>query len=272
MDGVRRRRLKELARWPIPFSTASPMAMTLMTTARAPRLIEFQRTPEPETIGRVAGGIAHDFNNLLTVIAAHTERLADGIGPADPRHASVLAIRASAARAASITETLLAIDGRRALAAADLADRVAGVAASLRRTFGHRLEVSTTVARPVRAVCLDTAQLDSYLMTLTAHAVDDMPGEGAIAFRVGNVTIGASGSQAPAIVREGAYVSVEISWSALPAASAEPGCHDVPRLPDRDRGDVEAVSAQVRDRGGCLWLDRDLHGVMTFTLLVPADI
>jgi len=92
-----------------------------------------------EAIGRLAGGVAHDFNNLLTVISGHAECLSVALAPDSPMNRSVVAIQASAARAATLTEKLLSFGRRQVLQphVIDLADLTRRVEATLRRAVGH---------------------------------------------------------------------------------------------------------------------------------------
>jgi signal transduction histidine kinase len=65
------------------------------------------RSQRLEAIGRLSGSIAHDFNNLLQVVIGHAERLASGLPADSALQKSAVEIRASASRAAQITDRLL---------------------------------------------------------------------------------------------------------------------------------------------------------------------
>jgi signal transduction histidine kinase/CheY-like chemotaxis protein len=230
-----------------------------------------------EAIGRLAGGIAHDFNNLLTVISGHTECLAQGLAPDDPLYKSVSAIQLSATRAASMTQKLLAFGRRQVLQPkiVDLGDLVGNVEADLRRTFGRRIAVSAEIERPVWAARVDSAQIESALTTIAAHAIDAMENEGAIRFRVSNLVMGLDGAHTRPFVQKGRYVSIELACSGLPTDADshirvfEPFLSERFRL--RDGMGLAAVYGLIKQSGGYIWLDNDAPLVATFTLLLPAE-
>ncbi len=61
-----------------------------------------------ESIGRLAGGVAHDFNNLLTVINGYSDLAFQKLGEGEPLRVEIDQIRKAGARAADLTQQLLA--------------------------------------------------------------------------------------------------------------------------------------------------------------------
>jgi len=144
------------------------------------------------------------------------------------------------------------------------------LAATLRQTFGHRIDVSTAIARPLPPVAVSRPRLERCLTTLTACAVDTMPAEGALALRVDSLRVGDSG-QTPPIIEPGRYVSIEIAWSAQPwAAGAIEALPGKARLPHVPAGPGDAAQL-LTEWGGYMWLDTDTRDVASFTLLLPAQ-
>jgi PAS domain S-box-containing protein len=66
-----------------------------------------------EAVGRLAGGVAHDFNNLLTVILGHSDLVLSAMDPHDCRRHDIEDIRDAGARAAVLTNQLLAFSRKR---------------------------------------------------------------------------------------------------------------------------------------------------------------
>jgi signal transduction histidine kinase/CheY-like chemotaxis protein len=230
-----------------------------------------------EAIGRLAGGIAHDFNNLLTVISGHAECLSLGIAADDPMTRSVAAIQASAARAATLTQKLLAFGRRQVLQPkiVDLGDLVLAVEADVRRTFGHRVSIGVDIARPAWPVRVDPVQIERALCTIAGHAIDAMPDGGALTFRVGNAAIGHEWAQSRAFVKPGRFVRVDVACDGMPLdvdahiKVFEPFFSEKGAV--RDGMGLAAVFGLIKQSGGYIWLDGDGPTHTTFTLLLPAE-
>ena len=101
------------------------------------------RSQRLEAIGRLAGGIAHDFNNLLQVVVGHAERLASGLPQESALQKSAVEIRASASRAAQITDRLLSLGQRQVLEPRTI--DVPRLVADLRNAIQRRVGASVTL-------------------------------------------------------------------------------------------------------------------------------
>src|SRR5690348_16240701 len=118
-----------------------------------------------EAIGRLAGGVAHDFNNLLLAINGYSELLADSVdGPEQRRFAEQ--IRAAGARAAGLTQQLLAFSRRQVLQprVLDLNDCVREIDDMLARLIGAGIEIRAELApdlQPVESSEEHTSELQS---------------------------------------------------------------------------------------------------------------
>jgi two-component system cell cycle sensor histidine kinase/response regulator CckA len=229
-----------------------------------------------ETIGKLAGGIAHDFNNLLTVIGGHADVLAMALEPGDPMHRSVAAIQECSARAAALTQKLLAFGRRQVLQPklVDLTALINTVEADVRRTFGRRIVVGVDVAAlaPVR---VDPAHIERALGTVAAHAIDAMQEGGAVNFRARTVTIGLDQPQARSFVKHGRYVRIEIGCSGMVLDDEaqlrvfEPFFLEKGSV--RDGLGLAAVFGVIKQSGGYIWLDSERTMQSTFTVLLPVD-
>ena len=108
-----------------------------------------------EAVGRLAGGVAHDFNNLLTVISGYSElalqRVTDGDSrpEADDVREDLEEIKSAAARAASLTQQLLAFSRQQVVRPGklDLNEIVAEIEKMLDRLIGEDVALVVN-ARP----------------------------------------------------------------------------------------------------------------------------
>ncbi len=133
-----------------------------------------------EAVGRLAGGIAHDFNNLLTAILGSAEFLAMELPVSSPHLEDVEEIRRAAARAASLTQQLLAFSRRQVLhpKVLDLNAVVEGVRRMLGRLIGEDIALETRLQPGLGRVRADPGQMEQVLLNLAVNARDAMPGGG----------------------------------------------------------------------------------------------
>jgi two-component system, cell cycle sensor histidine kinase and response regulator CckA len=229
-----------------------------------------------EAIGRLAGGVAHDFNNLLTVISGHAECLSVALAPDSPMNRSVVAIQASAARAATLTEKLLSFGRRQVLQpqVIDLADLTRRVEATLRRAVGHRLSLSTQVAHPTWRVRVDPGRTERALSAIASHAIEAMADGGALAFCLGNADIGPEWSPTRAFVKPGRFVRLDMTCIGMTLDADthvrmfEPFFSEKGAV--RDGMGLAAAFGLVKQSGGYMWLEAERPGETLFTVLLPA--
>lgn len=144
-----------------------------------------------EAIGRLAGGVAHDFNNLLTGILGYSQLLLESVGPDDPKHKELRAIKDSADRAASLTQQLLAFSRRQILQPKVLALNVvlADLERMLRRLIGEHIELVIASDKPLGAVRADPGQVGQIIMNLALNARDAMFHGGTLIIETRNVDV-----------------------------------------------------------------------------------
>ena len=143
-----------------------------------------------EAIGQLTGGIAHDFNNLLAGITGSLEllsrRLTEGRYTGVERY--IVGAQSSAARAAALTQRLLAFSRRQTLdpKAVGLNDLIAGMEDLIRRTIGPSIELEVVGAGGLWITKVDPSQVESALLNLCINARDAMPHGGRITIETAN--------------------------------------------------------------------------------------
>ena len=157
-------------------------------------LIEAQdalrQSQKMEAVGQLTGGIAHDFNNLLAGISGSLEmldrRMAEGRLAGVERY--IAAARESAARAAALTQRLLAFSRRQTLdpKPVEVNKLIGGMEDLIRRTVGPNIEVEVVGAGGLWLTKVDPSQLESALLNLSINARDAMPHGGRITIETAN--------------------------------------------------------------------------------------
>src|SRR6218665_3384744 len=119
-------------------------------------------------MGTLTGGVAHDFNNLLTPIIGGLDMLERrGIGD-DCAKRTIAGALASAERAKTLVQRLLAFARRQPLkpVAVDVAALVQGMADLIETTAGPQIEVRLDVDETTPRALADANQLEMALLNL----------------------------------------------------------------------------------------------------------
>ena len=144
-----------------------------------------------EAVGRLAGGIAHDFNNLLTCVLGCADLLRRD--PALPERQASFAreIHTAAERGAELVRRLLLFSRKLPFSPqpVDLAARVEGLLAPLRRLVGPDIRLEIDLSRGAPAVQADPLLVDQVVLNLADNARNAMPQGGALALQVREVRL-----------------------------------------------------------------------------------
>jgi signal transduction histidine kinase/DNA-binding response OmpR family regulator len=143
---------------------------------------QLRQAQKMEAIGQLTGGIAHDFNNMLSGIIGGTEILQKRLatGRLDDVQRFMDAISASARRAASLTQRLLAFARRQSLEAKVIDPNALAreMLEILTRTLGENISLNLTLQEGIWPIEVDTNQLENALLNLAINARDAMPSGG----------------------------------------------------------------------------------------------
>ena len=101
---------------------------------------QYLQSQKLESLGTLAGGVAHDFNNLLTVINGYSDIVFRSLGERDAVRPKIDQIRKAGARAAELTQQLLAFSRRQITQprAVDLNRRGGGIRRHVPEPAGRR--------------------------------------------------------------------------------------------------------------------------------------
>jgi PAS domain S-box-containing protein len=173
---------------------------------------QVRQAQKMEAIGQLAGGVAHDFNNLLTVITGRAEILRRRLAPGDPARRDADLISETAARAAKLTEQLLAFGRKQRLQpkALDLNAVVREVAPMLRGLVGDQIELALALNPDLGTVRADPGQLEQVLVNLAVNARDAMPHGGRFTLETANLERGNAFTARHSGARRGPHVCLSV--------------------------------------------------------------
>jgi len=166
-----------------------------------------------EAVGQLTGGIAHDFNNMLAVVIGSLDLAKRKAG--DPARVARLIDNAldGAARAASLTQRLLAFSRRQPLApeAINVNRLVGGMSELVRRTIGETIRLETILADGAWGALVDVGQLENAILNLAVNARDAMPDGGRLTIETANRPLDQRYTDANPTVNPGDYVMIAVS-------------------------------------------------------------
>jgi two-component system cell cycle sensor histidine kinase/response regulator CckA len=236
------------------------------------------RSQRLEAIGRLAGGIAHDFNNLLQVVIGHAERLASGLPPDSALQKSAVEIRASASRAAQITDRLLSLGQRQVLEprSIDMPRLVADLRNAIQRRLGTSVTLVIRRGRRVAPVRADRMRLIHVLAHLVDNAREAMPEGGQLTISTDVLQVDEPMRLDRPWLRAGAYVrlQVEDTGTGMDAAFAERAFEPFVTTKPKGRGaglGLATVYGLVKQSNGFVWAESAPKAGTRVVVLLPVD-
>ncbi|NDY41479.1 response regulator [Dissulfurirhabdus thermomarina] len=188
---------------------------------------QLRHSQKIQAVGKLAGGIAHDFNNILTAIIGFGSLLQARMRPDDPLLSYVRQILASAEKAASLTQSLLAFSRKQVIQPEPvrLNTIIRNMEGLLARLVGEDIRVETDLSPADPTILADSGQIDQVLMNLAANARDAMPGGGVLHVATDVVTLDAEFVRA--------------------RGRGQPGPHALLRVTDTGTGMTEEVKDRI---------------------------
>ncbi len=158
------------------------MSDTILRDISEKKSLEAQlfQAQKMEAVGLLAGGVAHDFNNILTAIVGYGNLLLMKTTLDSTAHGHVEQVLASAERATSLTQGLLAFSRKQIInpKPARLNGVIKQLENILTKVIGEDIELRTVLSSQEATVLSDTGQIDQVLMNLATNARDAMPNGG----------------------------------------------------------------------------------------------
>ncbi|SMP51514.1 PAS domain S-box protein [Noviherbaspirillum suwonense] len=185
------------------------------TTGRRRAEEQLRQSQKMEAIGQLTGGIAHDFNNLLAGIIGSLDLMRHKFSAGQTQdHARYIDMAtASAQRAATLTQRLLAFSRRQTLdlKAVDVNELVTGMADLLNRTLNKNIELTFRLAPDLAPAWTDANQLENALLNLAINARDAMTDGGKLTITTRNVTLDQAYASSRPELEAGAYLMLSVS-------------------------------------------------------------
>lgn len=137
---------------------------------------QLRHAQKMEAVGLLAGGVAHDFNNILTAVIGYGNLLESKLETGDVRREYAEQILAAAARAASLTQSLLAFSRKQVITPRpiDINEIIARIEKLLHRVIGEDVEFRTILAAGELTILADSSQFEQVIMNLVTNARDAM--------------------------------------------------------------------------------------------------
>ena len=160
-------------------ATAGLLASGLARTSAEARLRQAQRM---DAVGRLSAGLAHDFNNLLMAIMAGTELVKGRLERQLDVSAQLQAVEAATARAASLTQRLMAFTAAEhgPPESVELTELVGGMLRVLERTIEARISLRTDIVDEEVWIRADSVEVERAVMNLVRNARDAIDGQGKV--------------------------------------------------------------------------------------------
>ncbi len=166
-----------------------------------------------ESIGQLAGGIAHDFNNLLQVVLANAHLAQDEPDVSKPVAEALKEIENAGEKASSLTQQLLALGRRQALAprACNLNQLLERSLGMLRRVLPENIEIDFIPGHQLAAAFVDPGQFEQVFTNLCVNARDAMPNGGRLTIETETVVINGEYRRKHPWAKAGRYVLMVVS-------------------------------------------------------------
>jgi len=242
-----------------------------------------QQAQKLESLGVLAGGIAHDFNNLLVGVLGNAElalrHLAENDGD-EALHQLLSDIRYAASSAAELTNQMLAYSGRGrfVIKSVCLNELLGEMAQLLQASISKKAVLEYELARPLRSVRADVAQLKQVIMNLITNASDAVDARGGrIVVRTGQRTIP---KQRPLPLYDGtdlspgAYVFLSVSDDGAGMSEETLGRLFEPFYSTKFTGrglGLSAVQGIVRGHQGGIIVDSQVGVGTSITVFLPSS-
>ena len=174
-----------------------------------------RQSQKMEAVGQLTGGIAHDFNNMLTGImgALDLMRRQAAAGQVDNIERYIDAATTSAARAAALTQRLLAFSRRQSLdpKPVEINELIGSMSDLIERAVNEKTDFRMVLAPDLPAALVDPHQLENAILNLAINARDAMPDGGVLTVETKVVDLDKAGVAGRPGLTPGRYLLIAVS-------------------------------------------------------------
>lgn len=239
--------------------------------ARTRALEDANKKLRDEMSAQLTGGIAHDFNNILMVIQTSVAYLKGHRLSPERRTRYLDAIDESAARAARLTNQLLAFARKQPLKPEVFAlnDRLREIAEMLRRTMGIRYRIECDLNEDVGFVEADPYQLQTAVLNIALNARDAMPNGGTFLIETRPVAPAPQGDRAAGEFIRVRFIDDGVGMAPDVASRAFEPFFTTKRVGQGTGLGLSQVHGFIAQTGGDVRIDSELGKGTSVTLHLP---
>lgn len=243
---------------------------------------KLSRAEKMEAIGTLAGGVAHDLNNILSGIISYPELILMDLPKDHPLRDSVMTIKSSGEKAATIVEDLLTL-ARRGIANHQPVDLNALIRQFVNSPecdkilFYHpEVKIESDLTPDISYMTGSSVHLSKSIMNLVSNAAEAMPQGGTIQIATSELYVDFT-IRGYDDVKEGEYLRLTVSDDGEGIAEDDLGRIFEPFFTKKQMGrsgtglGMAVVWGTVKDHAGYIDVESQLGRGTTFTLYFPLN-
>lgn len=235
---------------------------------------QLQQAQRLESLGTLAGGIAHDFNNLLMGIQGRTELMLNDLNHDHLHHSQLNTILKYLESAANLTTRLLgfARGGKYQVQPVDLNLLIEKSIQMFGRTK-KEITINCCLEKELRAVEIDSGQIEQVVINLLVNAAQAMPGGGDVCIATSLISLNEKEAQVYNI-RAGHYARMVLSDTGKGMDKETMGKIFDPFFTTKEIGHgtglgLAMVYGIIRNHSGAISVESELNKGTTFLILLP---
>lgn len=231
-----------------------------------------------QSVGTLAGGVAHEVNNQMTVVLGFGEFVLRALGPEHPQAGDLQQMVTAAAKAARISQQLLAFSRQQFMRPEefDLGPFLVQLAPTLGRMLGSEGRLVIDPDQPEARVSADRTQIELVLSHLATNARDAMAGGGELRIGIERASLSAEDARLwPGDeVVPGPYVVLTVSDKGIGMSQATLGRVFEPFFTTKGSGQATGLGLSmaygiVKQHGGQMWATSEPGQGTTIRIYLP---